>query len=246
MQGAAPDEEQAVARNGSVMVLNNDIGMPALLYGKYGKGYVIEWTTRPVPSYMSGEAADTILDRLITRLLPEPVTTPTTLVTLQKTTVVTTPPGTNATAINATTLNPVPPETSLQTTGNVTVYSSPIGTSILIDGIYYGITPANLTEIQQGNHILRLTLSGYYDYEGTLYVIPGQTSHAFGTLPPLNPVTAAPTPVSIIVPVVTAEPTPAKGLLDNTSVIVAIIGIFTATIAAGATIFSHIMKAKKE
>jgi hypothetical protein len=62
----------------------------------------------------------------------------------------------------------------------------------------------------------------------------------------LNPVTAAQTPVSIIVPVVTAEPTPAKGLLDNTSVIVAIIGVFTATIAAGATIFSHIMKAKKE
>jgi hypothetical protein len=246
LQGAAPDKEQAVARNGSVMVLKNDTGMPALLYGKYGKGYVIEWTTRPVPSYMSGEAADTILDRLITRLLPAPVTTPTTLVTLQKTTVVTTPPGTNATAINATTLNPVPSETSLQTTGNVTVYSSPIGTSILIDGIYYGITPANLTGIPQGNHILRLTQSGYYDYEGTIYVIPGQTSHAFGTLPPLNPVTAAPTPVSIIVPVVTAEPTPAKGLLDNTSVIVAIIGVFTATIAAGATIFSHIMKAKKE
>ncbi|MDO9325775.1 MAG: PEGA domain-containing protein [Methanoregula sp.] len=256
LQGAGTDTEQVIARNGSVILLKYDNGMPALLYTKYGKGYVIEWATRPVPSYMNGEAADTILDRLITRLLPAPAIQPTTSATQQKTTVVTIPPVTNATALNATTvnaaafnatpLNPVPPEVPVQTTGNVTVYSSPIGTSILIDGIYYGTTPANLTGIQQGNHILRLTQSGYYDYEGSIYVIPGQTSHAFGTLPPLNPVQAAATQVSIIVPVVTAETTPVKGPLENTSVVVAIIGVVTAMIAAGATIFSHIMKAKKE
>lgn len=243
--GTAPDAEQVIARDGSVILLKYDNGMPALLYGKYGKGYVIEWTTRPVPSYMSGDAADTILDRLITRLLPapaiKPATTVTTQVTTQKTTVVTTQPETNIT-----TLNPVPFETSSQTTGNVTVFSSPIGTSILIDGIYYGTTPANLTGISQGNHILRLTQSGYYDYEGSIYVVPGQTSHAFGTLPPLNQIQSAATPVAIIVPVVTAETTPVKGPLENTSIIVAIIGVITAMIAAGATIFSHIMKAKKE
>jgi hypothetical protein len=241
LQGSSPDKEQVIARNGSFTVLNYDTGMPALLYGKYGKGYVIEWTTTPVPSYMSGGAADTILDRLITRLLPAPATMPTTKVTAQKTTVVTTPLETPAT-----TLNPVPSETPLPTTGKVTVYSSPIGASILIDGIYYGTTPANLTGIQQGNHIIRLTQSGYYDYEGSIYVIAGQTAHAFGTLPPLNQVSAAPTPLSIIVPVVTAEPTQAKGLLENSSIVVAIIGVLTATIAAGATIFSHIAKTKKE
>ena len=47
-------------------------------------------------------------------------------------------------------------------------------------------------------------------------------------------------------PEVTAETTPAKGLFENSSTVVAIIGVITAMIAAGATIFSHIMKAKKE
>jgi hypothetical protein len=241
LQGVTPEGEQVVARNGSVTVLTYDTGMPALLYGKYGKGYVIEWTTTPVPSYMSGETADTILDRLIIRLLPAPAPLPTTAVTPQNTTVMTTRPETSTT-----TGIPVHLETPGQTTGNVTVYSSPIGASILIDGIYYGTTPANLTGIPQGNHIIRLTLSGYFDYEGSIYVIPDQTSHAFGTLPPLYQIQASATPLSIIVPVVTAEPTQAKGMFENTSIIVAIIGVFTATIAAGATIFSHIMKAKKE
>jgi len=194
---------------------------------------------------MSGVTADTILDRLITRLLPAPTaipaTTVTTQVTLQNTTPVTTQPVTNTTS-----LNQVLSGTPAQTTGDVTVYSSPAGTSILIDGIYYGTTPANLTGIMGGNHILRLTQSGYYDYEGSIYVIPGQTAHAFGTLPPLNQVLASVTPVSIIVPVVTAETTPAKGLFENSRFVVAIIGVITAMIAAGATIFSHIMKAKKE
>ena len=241
LQGVTPEGEQVIVRNSSVTVLNYDTGMPALLYGKYGKGYVIEWTTTPAPSYMSRETADTILDRLIIRLLPAPAPLPTTSVTPQNTTVVTTQPETSTT-----TGIPVHSETPAQTTGNVTVYSSPIGASILIDGIYYGTTPANLTGVPQGNHIIRLTQSGYFDYEGSIYVIPDQTSNAFGTLPPLNQIQAAATPLSIIVPVVTAEPTPAKGLFDNTSIIVAIIGVFTATIAAGATIFSHVMKAKKE
>jgi len=241
LQGAAPENGQVVARNGSVTVLNYDTGMPALLYGTYGKGYVIEWTTSPVPSYMNGGTADTILDRLITRLLPVPAPIPTTPVTPQQTTILTALPETSIM-----TPPPVPSETPIPTTGNVTAYSSPPGASILIDGIYYGTTPANLTGIQQGNHIIRLTRSGYYDYEGSIYVIPGQTSHAFGTLPPLNQVQAAATPVSIIVPVVTAEPTQAKGLFENSSIVVAIIGVITAMIAAGATIFSHVMKSKKE
>jgi hypothetical protein len=241
LQGAAPEKEQATVRTGSVTLLNYDTGMPALLYSKYGKGYVIEWTTRPTPSYVSAGAADTILYRLINRLLPVPATIPTTIVTTQQTTVISTQPETITT-----TLSPIPSETSLQTTGTVTVYSSPIGASILIDGVYYGTTPANLTGIQKGNHIIRLTQSGYYDYEGSIYVIPGQSAHAFGTLPPMNQVSAAPTPVAIIVPVVTAEPTQAKGLFENTSVIVGIIGVFTALIAAAATIVPHILKNKKE
>ena len=250
LQGKVPDKEQAVARNGSATLLNYDTGMPALLYGKYGKGYVIEWTTTSTPSYMNGGVADTILTRLIARLLPAPVVTPTTIVTTPSAIVtpqITTVVATSLPVTSVITSVPTPfVSEALLTTGTVAVYSSPIGASILIDGEYLGTTPANLTGIRQGNHILRLTQSGYYDYEGNIYVIPDETAHAFGTLPPLSQVQPAPTSVSIILPVVTAETTPVKGPLENTNVVVAIIGVVTAMIAAGATIFSQIMKVKKE
>ena len=242
LQSPAPDKEQAAARSGTVTLLNFDSGMPALIYGKYGRGYVIEWTSVPTPSYMSAKDADIVLDRLITRLLPAPATTQ-----------IMTTPVIPITTIHAGRYTLYQADTtqsagSAENSGEVVVYSSPLGASILIDGVYRGTTPANLTGISQGNHIIRLTQSGYYDYEGTLYVVPGQTSHAFGTLPPLNQVSAAPTAIPIIVPVITAEPTQtaSKGLLENSSVIVAIIGVITASIAAAATIFTQVNKVKKE
>jgi hypothetical protein len=103
--GTVPEKEQAVANVGTITVLNYDTGLPALLYGKYGKGYVIEWTTIPSPSYMTPVQADTIIHRMIVRLLPAPtntqptVTIPRTTVTPRKTTVaVTQPEITGATA----------------------------------------------------------------------------------------------------------------------------------------------------
>jgi hypothetical protein len=149
-------------------------------------------------------------------------------------------------ATTVTTLSPTP-----SNSGSVSVYSSPLGASVLIDGRYYGTTPANLTDIQPGNHIIRLTLSGYYDYEGTIYVLAGQTTHAYGTLPPLSQFSTAPTPVPttavpIIVQVPTVEPTQKQGAFENPGVIAAIIGVVTASIGAIATIFSHISKSKKE
>jgi hypothetical protein len=211
------------AKEGSVTLLSYDMGDPALLYGKYGKGYVIEWAPVSNSRYLNSTEADLVNYRLITSLvnekLPKPVVT---------------------------TTSPVQ-----SNSGNVEVYSSPLGASVLIDGRYYGTTPANLTDIPSGNHILRLSLSGYYDYEGTIYVIPGQTSHAYGTLPPLGQISTSPTPVPttavpIIVQVpVTAVPTQSQAPLENPGVIAAIIGVITATIGAVATIFSHIFKAKK-
>jgi hypothetical protein len=69
----------------------------------------------------------------------------------------------------------------------------------------------------------------------------------------MNKVTAVPTGVptaivTVFVPVitVTALPTQDAGLLGNSSVIVAIIGVITALIASGATIFTHVKPPKKE
>jgi len=213
----------ADAKDGSVTLLSYDNGDPALLYWQYGNGYVIEWTPVSNSRYLNSTEADLVNQRLITFLMNEKV------------------PRTTVTTPVATPSN----------VGSVSVYSSPLGASVLIDGRYYGTTPANLTDIQPGNHIIRLTLSGYYDYEGTIYVLAGQTTHAYGTLPPLNqvisPNTVAPvaTPIVVAVPV-TAEPTQKQGAFENPGVIAAIIGVITATIGAIATIFSHISKNKKE
>ena len=212
------------AKDDTVTLLSYDKGDPALLYWKYGNGYVIEWTPGSNSRYLNSTEADLVNHRLITFLMNLKV------------------PKTTATT-------PSPTQSNL---GSISVYSSPLGASVLIDGRYYGTTPANLTDIPSGNHILRLSLSGYYDYEGTIYVIPGQTTHAYGTLPPLGQVSSSPTPVPttavpIIVQVpVTAVPTQSQAPLENPGVIAAIIGVITATIGAIATIFSHIFKAKKE
>ena len=243
VQGTIPDREQAVPKSGSDILLSYNNGLPALLSWEYGNGTVIEWTTKPVPSYLTGTEADTITSRMLTRLLPGSTPVPTTVSPL--TSVTTEPQATVTPAIIPSAVLSVTP-----TGGNVVVYSSPSGASILIDGIYSGTTPANLTGILQGNHILRLTLSGYYDYEGTIYIVPGQTASAFGTLPPLNQYTSAMTPIptettpviTMVTPTVTPKP---QGLLDNSSIVVAIFGIFTALIAAGVTIFTVVHKGAK-
>jgi hypothetical protein len=242
LNGAPPDREQVVAKKESITLLNFDTGTPALLYRKYGKGSVIEWSAGPVPGYMTADEADTITYRLISNLLPAGVSvTPT---TQPETTVSPNP------ANETVTITPTGTVTQQPSSGNVTVHSSPPGASILIDGIYQGTTPFTVSGLNQGNHIIRLALSGYYDYEGTIYVIAGQTTNAFGSLPPLNQissqntVTPVATPIIIAVPV-TAEPTQKQGGLDN-SILVAIIGVITAVIGAGATLFSHISKTKKE
>jgi hypothetical protein len=250
LTGTSPEKEQAIANAGTITVLNFDTGMPALLYGKYGKGYVIEWTTIPSPSYMTPAEADTINSRMITGLLPEPAATQTTVAT-QRTTVASRKTTAIVTQPVVTTAGTVP---AGATTGEVMVYSSPAGASILIDGVYCGTTPQKVADIPSGNHILRLTMSGYNDYEGSIYVVAGQTTQGYGTLQPLNQITAAPTAVptavvTVLVPV-TVTPTPTEekkdDLLGNSSIIVALIGVLTALIAAGASIFTHVRPPKKE
>jgi hypothetical protein len=212
------------AKEGSVTLLSYDMGDPALLYRQYGSGYVIEWAPVSNSRYLNSTEADLVNYRLIISLVNEK---------LPKPAVTTTSP-------------------TQSNSGSVAVYSSPLGASVLIDGRYYGTTPANLTDIPSGNHFIMLSLSGYHDYGGTIYVIAGQTTYAYGTLPPLGQFSTSPTPVPttavpIIVQVpVTAVPTQPQAPLENPGVLVGIIGVITATIGAIATIFSHISKAKKE
>jgi hypothetical protein len=151
-------------------------------------------------------------------------------------------------------MNPILAVTSAAqlSNGNITAVSSPLGASILIDGVFYGYTPGNITGIPGGNHIVRLTMSGYYDYEGTIYVIPGQVSSVFGTLNPISGYSIQSLPAhettSTIMAPVTVQPTSTTSVapLENPTVLAAIIGTFTALIGAGVTVFTHYSKIKKE
>ena len=173
------------------------------------------------------------------------ITTSHTTATPTVTTVAVTPP---TTVIP--TANPTISVGETETTGSVMIYSSPTGASILIDGVYSGTTPKTVNGMSAGNHILRLELSSYNDYEGSIYVIPGQIAQGYGTLQPVIQVmSAAPTVfVPVIVPVVTATPVPTQdpGLLGNSSVIIALISGFTVMIAAGVSIYIHLTPHKKE
>jgi hypothetical protein len=162
---------------------------------------------------------------------------------------------TNSAVSNVTTVIAVPTGTSVVplSTGNLTVASSPLGASILIDGILYGNTPENLTGISAGNHIVRLTMSGYYDYEGTVYVVPGQITDVFGTLPPLSASSygsssgSTAQATATTAPGITVQPTATSsgGLLNNPTIVASILGIVAASIGAVAAIVPHLSKFKK-
>jgi hypothetical protein len=140
--------------------------------------------------------------------------------------------------------------------GNITAVSSPLGANILIDGVFYGYTPKTITGIPGGYHIIRLTLSGYYDYDGTIYILPGQNTSVYGTLPPLNgypaqpslspePATSGTTNPSLYDTVQPPSPPPATPL-ENPTILAAIIGAISVFIGALVTIFTHIYKVKTE
>jgi hypothetical protein len=233
-----------VAKNDSITLLSYDTNDPALIYGRYGNGYVIEWTMSSTKPYLNVTEADSINDRLISYISTLKNPAPVSSTTIAPST--TTPPANISLATTPATTLPV--QTS---PGNVMVYSSPSGAAILIDGDYQGTTPANITRMVSGYHVLTLTLSGYYDYSSKVYIPEGKDATLFGTLNPvgLPPVrVTSPSITSSAEPAITVNvsPTPGSGVLENPGVLVAIIGVITASIGAIATIFSHIFKAKKE
>jgi hypothetical protein len=184
-----------------------------------------------------------------------PTTQPTVATTIAPVTPTNTTVAVTLPATVVTTVNPTIPGVVTETTGSVMVYSSPTGASILIDDVYSGTTPKTLYGVPAGNHILRLVLEGYYDYEGSIYIVPGQPAQGYGTLQPMSRVmSAAPTlalpaaTIPVIVPVVTTAPGPTQdaGLLANTSVLVAIIGAITVLIAVAASIYTHLTPPRKE
>ena len=214
------------ARDGATTLMSFDNGDPALLFTKYGNGYVVAWLPPANAAYLSSSEADTINERLITHLMALRV-----VATTETTVPATTAASANSTATTAVASGDVP--------GSVSVYSSPLSANVYIDGVYKGIAPVNLTDISAGNHALKLALTGFYDYDTTITVVGGGTITAFGSLAPRESATAAATTVPVAV-----TTTDASSIFSSPAVIAAVLGIITAIIGAIVTIFTIYHKHK--
>lgn len=221
---------QYASKTGSVPLLGFDNDDPALLYTKYQNGYIVAWTLAAPGDYLTAADADTINKRLITWLLAMRGPVVTSAATTAVTVPVTSIPA-NVTSVAATpSVSPAEQEP-----GSVSVYSSPLGANVFLDGAYKGTAPLNLTAVTPGSHALKMALDGYYDYDSTIYVIPGGITTAFGTLPPRSGTAVVVTIAPTTTPVVTATP---ASLWESPAVVTAILGTFTAIIGAAVTLYT--------
>lgn len=225
-----------VARDGATTLMSFDNGDPALLFTRYGNGYVAAWLPPSDTAYLGSTEADTINERLVTHLVALRGTVVVTETTIPVTTTVpeTSVPTTEATVAATTTSGEM-------AMGNVSVYSSPLNANVFIDGVYKGIAPVELTGVTTGSHALKLALNGYYDYDTTITVIGGGTITAFGSLAPRESATVATTSV----PVTTTTTEPAS-IWSSPAVVAAVLGIITAIIGASVTIFTIYHKNAKQ
>jgi hypothetical protein len=200
----------------------------------------------------------TIVTTSPTTIATQPANVTTSLATVATTMTTATPVNTTVEVTQpttvVTTIQPIEYTTGALNTGSVNVYSSPSGASILIDGLYSGITPKTVTDVAVGNHLLQLELSGYTNYEGSFYVVAGQTAEGYGTLQPitggtsavLTPATNTTVPVIAVVVTAAAEPTQNTGLLGNSTVLAAIISSITVLTVSGISLYMHFTPPKKK
>lgn len=71
-------------------------------------------------------------------------------------------------------------------TGNLYVASNPTGANLYVDNVLKGTTPKTVMGLSVGNHAIKVTKSGYYDYTTTKYINAGQTATFNVTLTPVN------------------------------------------------------------
>lgn len=62
---------------------------------------------------------------------------------------------------------------SLPTTGNISITSSPSGAEVFVDGVSKGTAPITVSNIALGSHAVKCRLSGYLDNETTVNVVAG-------------------------------------------------------------------------
>ena len=85
-------------------------------------------------------------------------------------------------------------------TGSVDINSSPAMADVYLDGKLVGSSPMKINDIIVGNHTLKLSRKGYYDYTKTVTITEGKTTTVTATLTkqsaPASATTTTPKPIS--------------------------------------------------
>jgi hypothetical protein len=101
------------------------------------------------------------------------------------------PPGYNLSTGKVDEIAKPPEEIDTQNTGAINLTSTPSGAKIYLDDKYQGITPQTLSNLEPGTYQLRLTKSGYQDWQQEVTVSPDKTIEIFVNLTLLSPALGA-------------------------------------------------------
>jgi hypothetical protein len=92
------------------------------------------------------------------------------------------------------------------TTGSLDISSTPQGSEIYIDGVYKGISPMILSDVNAGSHMLELQYPGYTSLKKSIEIKAGTTSYLDASLSPI--VVPAPLLTTVPTTIPTTKPTP--------------------------------------
>ncbi len=101
--------------------------------------------------------------------------------------------------------------------GSVSIGSAPAGASVFIDSAYQGITNPSgsltLNNVLSGNHVIKVTASGYNDWIETVYVKPNANTYVPVVMTRIGP-NPTPVPASGAISI-TSTPSGAEIFIDN-------------------------------
>lgn len=69
--------------------------------------------------------------------------------------------------------------------GTINIFSNPSNAEVYVDGNYRGKTPLSITDVPSGTYNVRISLSGYEDYVGSIYLAPGDVKQINVSLKPV-------------------------------------------------------------
>jgi hypothetical protein len=85
------------------------------------------------------------------------------------------------------TIIPIPPPPPPPPTyGRISVSSNPQGAKVYLDNVYQGVTPLNVKNIPLGQHNIRISISGYQEWNSGISVSSSQTTKVSADLMPLQ------------------------------------------------------------